>query len=124
VRGLSSKQGIGEWGAWWRRLLVIFTLAAFAQAGFVTQTHIHPLSTPTNGVSIAQSGHGKLPAPDDPAHCPLCQEYLLAGVYVAPPPVVLPLPAVAVFQAYLFVRALPRLTAVSHGWHGRAPPLN
>jgi hypothetical protein len=110
-------------GALWRRLVVVFTLAAFAQAGFVTQTHIHQPAQPVGNVALAQPSHGKLPVPDDPAHCPFCQEYLLAGAYLAPPPVILPSPVSVAFQAYRLVAALPFIAALSHSWHGRGPPL-
>jgi hypothetical protein len=115
--------GLNGFGAFWRQLVVVFTLAAFAQAGFVTQTHIHPLTSSGGSVVLAQAAHGKLPIPDDPAHCPFCQEYLLAGAYLAPPPVILPTPAAEAFQVYRLVRALPFIAALSHSWHGRGPPL-
>jgi hypothetical protein len=109
-------------GAIWRRLVLTFTLVAFAQAGYLTQTHIHPASGLPANSTLAQSSHGKTPVPDDPAHCPLCQEYLLAGAYVAPPPIVLPQPVAAAFEAYRILHVLPFVAAISHGWHGRAPP--
>jgi hypothetical protein len=104
-------------------LVLAFTLVAFAQAGYVVQTHIHGApGLPANSV-VAQAGHSKLPAPDDPAHCPLCQEYLLAGAYLIPPPIILPTPAAAAFEASSISRVLSFVAAVSHSWHGRAPPL-
>lgn len=124
VRRLSQVLGVDGFGAVWRRLVLAFTLVAFAQAGYVTQTHIHiPAGLPGNSV-LAETGHGKLPAPDDPAHCPLCQEYLVAGAYLIPPPIVLPPPALAAFQAYCIARVLPFVAAASHSWYGRGPPLN
>ncbi|HEX4160067.1 MAG TPA: hypothetical protein VHY79_16510 [Rhizomicrobium sp.] len=110
-------------GAVWRRLVLAFTLLAFAQAGYATQTHIHALAELPGHTTLAQPGHGKSPIPDDPAHCPLCQEYLLSGAYLIPPPVVLPPPAEAVFEAHRLLPALPFVAAASHSWRGRAPPL-
>ncbi len=115
--------GRDGFGAIWRRLVLAFTLVAFAQAGYVTQTHIHvPAGLPGNSV-LAQAGHGKTPAPDDPAHCPFCQEYLLAGAYLIPPAIVLPPPAAAAAGIYRLLGVLPFVAAASHSWHGRAPPL-
>jgi hypothetical protein len=115
-----GKEGFG---AIWRRLVLAFTLVAFAQAGYFTQTHIHGAPGLAGNSVLAQDGHGKLPAPDDPAHCPLCQEYLLAGAYLVPPPIILPTPAAAAFEAYRAPRELFFVAAASHGWYGRAPPL-
>jgi hypothetical protein len=110
-------------GAVWRRLVLAFTLLAFVQTGYAVQTHIHNPAAPDSDAVPAHSGHSKAPVPDDPAHCPLCQEYLLSGAYLVPPPIVLPQPAAAVFQACCVLRALPFVAAASHSWHGRAPPL-
>lgn len=121
MRGLTKLGTAGlSGGALWRRLLLIFALAAFAQASYITQTHIHPAATETRS---GQNSHSKAPLRDDPAHCPFCQEYLLAGAYLIPPPVVLPVPAGAVLQAHDLVHIFSFVAAVSHSWHGRAPPL-
>src|SRR6185295_1995995 len=86
-----------------------FTLFTFVLSGLVTQTHIHLLAR--QGVSfesrqvvteaIADKVDGspnraqRPVAPiDDPAHCPLCQEFLVSGAYIAPPPAALLLPVV------------------------------
>lgn len=122
MQRLSQASGGGGFGVLWRRFVLAFTLFAFAQAGYVTQTHIHGLAgLPGNSV-VAQVGTDKAPSPDDPAHCPFCREYLQAGAYLAPPPVALPLPGAAAFEAYQLLYVLPFVAALSHGWHGRAPP--
>jgi hypothetical protein len=123
VRELSRVLSVNGFGAVWRRVVLAFTLIAFAQAGYVTQTHIHAATGLPGGSALAQSSHGKTPTPDDPAHCPLCQEYLLAGAFVAPPPIVLPQPAAAAFETYRLLHVLPFVAALSHSWHGRGPPL-
>lgn len=123
VRKASRVLDNDRFGAVWRRLVLAFTLLAFAQASYVTQTHIHIPADAAGGTVLAPAGHGKAPLPDDPAHCPFCQEYLLAGAYLIPPPVVLPLPVSATFQVHRLVRALSFVAAISHSWHGRAPPL-
>jgi hypothetical protein len=110
--------------ALWRRAILALTLVTFALAGYATQTHIHiPAGSEAGEVAIGHSGHGKAPL-DDPAHCPLCQEYLLSGAYVVPAPIVLPLPASAEFQAPRLVHELSFVGALSHSWNSRAPPLN
>jgi len=104
----------------WQRVLVAITLFAFAQAGFVTQTHIHPL--PLSNELAAEKSHSNTPARDDSRHCPLCQEFLLAGAYVLPPPVVLPYPGFIAVEN--FIASYQSLSSVrfAHGWQSRAPP--
>ena len=123
MRGLSQVLGVDGFGAIWRRLVLAFTLVAFAQAGYVTQTHIHVPAGLPGDPTLAQASHGKVPAPDDPAHCPLCREYLVAGAYLIPPPIVLLPPALAALQVFGISHVLPFVAAASHSWHGRAPPL-
>lgn len=123
VRGSSRVQSM-EWpGALWRRLLLTLTVLAFAQASYFTQTHIHIPAAPTGTVALVQPGHGNAPLPDDPAHCPLCQEYLLSGAYFIPPPIILPLPASSAILFPRFARALHFTATISHSWRSRAPPL-
>ena len=81
MRGVSSGlHDRREGSPLWRRLVLALTLLAFAQAGYVTQTHIHPQALASRSAA-AETQHGKTPARDDPQHCPLCQEYLVAGAY-------------------------------------------
>src|SRR5437016_3516998 len=80
------------------RLPLALTLLAFAQAGYVTQTHVH-VPAPASKVAREKS-RDRIPAPDDPQHCPFCQEYLLAGAYLFPAPVVLPLPIVTAVENF------------------------
>jgi hypothetical protein len=122
VRGLFRRESSGE--PLWRRLLLALTLIAFAQASFLTQTHLHAPVLPASNVGQGQTGHGKVPLPDDPAHCPLCQEYVIAGAYVSPAAVVLPLPELTTFAVLDVVGALPFVAVASHDWRGRAPPLH
>lgn len=109
-------------GALWRRAVLILSVLAFVQAGYVTQTHIHIPAVPAGTATLVQSGHGKAPL-DDPAHCPICQEYLLSGAYFIPPPIVLPLPVSVATTVAQLVRVARIVAAFSHSWHGRAPPL-
>ncbi len=108
----------------WRRLLLAFIVGVFAQASYLTQTYIHIPSLPDPDAALGQSDHGKSPLHDDPAHCPLCQEYLHSGAYLLPAPIVLPLPVLAAFQIVQFTRELAFVASFSHSWYGRAPPTN
>jgi hypothetical protein len=104
----------------WRRFLVALTLLAFAQAGYVTQTHIHPAALASR--AAGETSHNKAPSRDDPQHCPICQEYLVAGAYLTPAPVVLPLPVAGAVLNIVAPREFPFLVTISHAWQGRAPP--
>lgn len=113
---------------------------AFALQSYVTQTHIH--FTPaelTNLSAAAQPGakiaaigvrpapgkfapQDKYPANDDPANCPICQEILHAGQFVAPSAIVFALPTEAVAVVPLSLALFTPREAASHNWQGRAPP--
>ena len=111
-------------GALWRRVVLVLSVLAFVQASYVTQTHIHIPAVPAGTVTVVQPGHGKAPLPDDPAHCPICQEYLLSGAYFIPPPIVLPLPESVAITLASVVHVSHFVAAFSHSWYGRAPPLS
>jgi hypothetical protein len=125
----------------WRQVLPMLMLVAFALQSYVTQTHIHfaghvvtggftfsgeegskGASGQALGAARDQDDHDKYPPGDDPANCPICQEIMYAGHYVAPAAVhvvLISLPAatiavVATVPYYFF--------ALSHNWQGRAPP--
>jgi hypothetical protein len=123
VRGFWQMQGMDWRGALWRRVLLVLTVLAFVQASYVTQTHIHILPVPAGAAALVQPGHGKVPLPDDPAHCPFCQEYLLSGAYFTPPPIIVPVPASFAIIFPSFARTLRFVATLSHSWYGRAPPL-
>ena len=104
----------------WRRVFVALTLFVFAYAGYTTQTHLH---APALAQSFSgENSHGKTPLQDDPQHCPFCQEYLLAGAYVVPAPIVLPLPVAVPSLTWIAQRDLPSLVTFAHAWQSRAPP--
>jgi hypothetical protein len=105
------------------RLMMLLAAMAFLVQGFAVQTHIHG-----EPVSPAHVAHASAPAqpgpqdPYDPANCPLCQEMLHAGVYVAPMAVDITviLNAVAFAPAYAL---LPHAVFERpHAWQSRAPP--
>lgn len=109
--------------------MTLFALFAFSLQSYVTQVHIHGAagtvaSASASGKSAARKQEpDKFPPADDPANCPICQEILHAGHYIAPsadawtPLEVAPSTATVVTAAAAIVR-LP-----SHGWKSRAPPL-
>lgn len=108
----------------WQRLVVALTLVAFAVAGYATQTHIHPLPAASHvaGQTSPNKAPNKAPDRDDPAHCPFCQEYVIAGACITPAPIVLPLPIFAWIQTVVVAREVWSLVRFSHSWQGRAPP--
>lgn len=119
----------------WRRLFLAVTLIAFALQSYIVQTHIHfegnsdfgfaaakNLAPQANDVSAQTRNHSPSVPKDDPAHCPICQEFLHAGQYLTPTPVIaLLITSVAVPIAIVREIAIPS-NPVSHDWHGRAPP--
>lgn len=121
----------------WRRLLPTLMLVAFTLQSFVTQTHIHftpdALTRLTEYVDsdsgkiahqyVGQNEHGTRKTNDDPADCPLCQEILYSGYYVAPGTPSVPPPAHLVTATASVGLELPFVSATSHIWQGRGPPL-
>ena len=122
-------------GTFHHSFILLATLVAFLFQSYVVQTHIHFAASAdpetfvadganlkTNADSAVAGQHNSKPPIDDPAHCPICQEFLHAGQYLTPAPV-LALLITAVFVPITIERAVP-VTAnpVSHGWRGRAPP--
>ncbi len=115
-------------------------LVAFALQSYVTQTHIHFAGHVVTGgftfpdeISKAQTGkalgavqdqgdHDKYPPGDDPANCPICQEMLYAGHYVAPAAIVALLPTLAVRTIARADIELPYVFSLSHIWQVRGPP--
>jgi hypothetical protein len=119
-----------------RVVFTVFALITFFVQGLATQTHVHFPGDRDIGVSISdwnaapvlkasssQNGeHGKLPAKDDPANCPLCQQITIAGAFVSPSYVGLAPPIHILFAAPSALAILLQFRTVSHSWHGRAPP--
>jgi hypothetical protein len=106
------------------RLAVLFALLAFAIQGYAVQTHIHgePLSAAAHITHISAPAQPTPLDPYDPASCPLCQEMMHAGVYIAPALVdfAILLNAVAFVPAFTL---LPHAVSQEpHGWQSRAPP--
>jgi hypothetical protein len=125
VRGVSETlRGVRRHNPLWRRLLLALTLLAFGQASYLTQTHLHFPTVPGTSAAPGQSQHRKVPQQDDPAHCPICQEYVVAGAYISPAAIILPIPELTTFAVLQVVRELSFVATASHDWRGRAPPLH
>ena len=116
---------------------MLVTLLAFSVQTYLTQTHIHQASEGRSGLALEQTAPGpaqdlnrspnvpkdRYPANEDPANCPLCQELIHAGHFVTPAAAAILLPSLSVSVIEIAAVATPINRAVSHIWHGRAPPL-
>ena len=120
------------------RLVMLVTLLAFSVQTYLTQTHIHHTASEGRGAfahELAIAGpekaltgsptvpKDKYPPNEDPANCPLCQELIHAGQFVTPAVAAVLLPSLSVSVIEIVVVATPINRAVTHIWHGRAPPL-
>jgi hypothetical protein len=105
-------------GASARLLLTLFALFAFGLQSYLVQTHIHTATA----VSASKSSPDRLPAKDDPANCPICQEILHTGQFVTPTAALLVLPGASISVVELDV-AIPKFAqGPAHAWQSRAPP--
>jgi hypothetical protein len=127
-------------GGIWARVAFTLTLAAFTFQSFAIQTHVHfapaieasfadAAGTPSKWAAATDKHQTVVPArqhknapDDDSANCPLCQEYLYAGNYVAPAVIALLLPPADESAVVPETRSVPRAATVSYSWYGRAPP--
>lgn len=103
---------------------MLFMLLAFAVQGSAVQIHIHgdPL---TAADQITHASAPTVPGaqdPYDPANCPLCQEILHAGVYVAPGSASLAVVLNAVAVSPVFAILAHANADRQHDWQSRAPP--
>ncbi len=106
------------------RLAMLFMLVAFAVQGFAVQTHIHgePLSALAHLTHVSAPSQPASQDPYDPANCPLCQEMLHAGIYVAPAVADFVVILNAVAFAPTFALLPHAATERQHSWQSRAPP--
>ena len=108
--------------------LVLLTLVAFTLQGFLIQTHIHIASAGVPAAAdiydgVPGSSHDKYPSKNDPANCPLCQQFTSAGAFVTPAAAAILLPAPSVSVIEVAAHAPAFVASVTHIWRGRAPPL-
>ena len=111
-----------------RLAVTLLALLAFTTQSYLIQTHVHGLpSSPGLSASAAQqlvspADQDKSPLDGDPDHCPICQDYLIAGSASLPALIVAPVPTF-VFAAEEVVAVLfSARKSTSHSWLGRAPP--
>lgn len=105
------------------RLLFGALLAVMiAFQGWVIQTHVHAADVLTVALQKAGEPHAPQPVNDDPAKCPICQEMLHSGLFVAPVWLALFLIAAASIIVPPAVFAAPAFAAISHTWRSRGPP--
>ena len=107
------------------RLAMLLLALTFAVQGIAVQTHIHgqPLTALAHITHVSTPPAPASQDPYDPANCPLCQEMLHAGVYVAP----VAADFLVILNAVAFAPAFAVLphaaTERQHSWQSRAPPL-
>ncbi len=100
-----------------RLLVALLLMVTFSLQSYLTQTHIH------FAPQLAQKqAPGKLPAKDDPANCPICQEMIQAGHFVTPAAATLLLPSAQVSVIEIAAPVAVIAQAASHAWRSRAPP--
>lgn len=119
-----------------KKVIVAVALVAFAIQSFVVQTHIHFAGNPDFGFSATTqladandkagskglTDHRQNSPSQDPAHCPICQEFLHAGQFVIPAPFAGLLLTVVVVPITIATDVPIFKSAFSHSWRGRAPP--
>jgi hypothetical protein len=110
VRPTSSSLSIA------RLAVTLFALFAFTLQSYAMQVHLH-------GTSIAASQKsGTAQKTGDTAHCPICQEILHFGHYVAPTAGTWSPALTAMSFATIASEVCLTASAPSHGWNSRAPP--
>jgi len=119
--------GPGKRPTAWRGLLVAFVLLVLVVQGYATQTHIHKQSGSTVSTALKAGGsqkHDNFPVNDDPANCPICQQIIHAGQFLAPAWLAPFLLILAISKIEIVTLAVPHFDSVSHNWRSRGPPLN
>lgn len=106
------------------RLMMLLMAFAFAVQGLAVQTHIHgvPLTALEHITHVSKPSLPASQDPYDPANCPLCQEMLHSGVYVAPVLANFFVILNAVVLAPAFALLPHAATERQHSWQSRAPP--
>jgi hypothetical protein len=108
-----------------RLLLVAFMALTLFFQGYVTQSHFHTQNELTNTNVLKAGGapgHDNNTPSDDPDNCPICQQLMHAGQFVAPTSLVYFSALLAISVIEIVTLAIPRFDAISHSWRGRGPP--
>jgi hypothetical protein len=126
-------------------LFVLAALVALTIQILVVQPHIHIAKVGgTSGVTLVASAADSLkgvaigivrtaetaatpsrdsyPINEDPSNCPLCQEIAYSSHFVQSAAILAVLLLDAPVRTFSLDEARPSFLAVSHIWHGRAPP--
>jgi len=122
-----------------RAVFAFFLLCAFGFQSYVTQTHIHFSDSLDAGTTASSEKAGNfsaaklvsahkqnkqnVPAKDDPANCPICQQMAVAGAFVTPAASILALPTRTGSSAPPSGVVHLASSQSSHNWQGRAPPV-
>jgi hypothetical protein len=112
-------------------LLIFVAFLSLAIQLFVVQVHIH--GTPFTGArdNVAAAGAApsgiathpdRFPIKDDPANCPLCQEFAHSGGYLHSAQTIDFLIQSMIAAAWVVFATQPPSLQVPHFWFGRAPP--
>jgi hypothetical protein len=106
------------------QVLVVQSHIHIPQAGGKSQNAAQVTVVPGTGSDVRGSGpHDKYPVNEDPWNCPLCQELAHSGQFVAGTAVLVWLAYFISVSFILVSESIRSFFAVSHSWHGRAPPL-
>jgi hypothetical protein len=107
-----------------RQIIAAALLVFFAVANYAVQTHVHGnhiAGPPAASVKVWNNPGPAEPADNDLQHCPLCQEFLSGGSFLAPIGVTIVAPVLAGDAVFAMVaRVYGHLR--SHNWQGRGPP--
>jgi hypothetical protein len=112
----------------WQLVLVSFLVLVLVFQGYATQSHIHKQDISAASIALKANGtapgHKNAPTNDDPANCPICQQFMHAGQYVAPAWLTPLLLILAISTVEITTVDIPHFDTVSHNWRGRGPPLS
>ena len=108
-----------------RLVLAGFMAWALLLEAYVTESHIHndEIVAASSVAATGAPGHHNLPAKDDAAKCPICQQIGRAGQFVAPSWLLPFLLVLSISVVEIASLERPRFNPVSHSWRGRGPPL-
>lgn len=123
-----SFAGRSPWGRTLLAALMAFTLVV---QGVVTQSHFHNPGHELEaaGMVVKATSNGltlpaplKLPINDNPANCPICQQLIHAGQFVAPAWLAPLLLIITLSSVEIETDTRSAFDTVSHSWLGRGPP--
>jgi len=108
----------------WPLALVMLLIASLLIQATVVQAHVHFTGPArlTASSPVAQVVRAAPAGGDDTGECPLCQEMAMAGAYLLPAAIVLPLPPALLVWVEATALHEFGLRSRAHGWLSRAPP--